>query len=169
MNESTRRGIKEGIGFGLIAGMIFGVMEVVGAAMMGNPPLMPVRMFASTVLGEQALMQTSAAIAIPVGLIAHFLLSAIFGAIYGVVNARLSTATETSYARQAGIGLLFGVGLWLVNFQIIARVLYPWFLTTPQFLQMAMHAMFFGLPLALMYAASERRVHHVGGTARVAV
>lgn len=160
MQESTRRGIKEGIGFGLIGGMIFGVMEVVGAAIMGNPPLMPIRMFASTVVGQQALMEIPAATAIPIGLIAHFALSAVFGAIYGAINARLSIESKTSYDRQAAIGLVFGAMLWLVNFQIIARLLYTWFLTTPQFLQMAMHAMFFGLPLGLMYAAAER-AHHV--------
>jgi hypothetical protein len=47
--------------------------------------------------------------------------------------------------------------VWFVNFQIIARVLYPWFLGAPQFLQAVMHGLFFGLPLALIYAASERR------------
>jgi hypothetical protein len=166
MQESTRRGIKEGIGFGLIAGLIFGVIEIIAAVLMGDPPLMPVRMFASTVLGEQALEQTPAATAIPLGLLAHFVLSAMFGLIYGAINARFSTATETSYGRQVALGLMFGAVLWLVNFQIIARLIYPWFLMTPQFLQMAMHAMFFGLPVALMYARAERRAHHVGRTAR---
>lgn len=167
MSQSTRRGVKEGIGFGLIAGALFAVMEVIGAAMMGDPPLMPVRMFASTVLGEQALMETPAATAVPIGLIAHFALSAIFGLIYGTVNARFSTDTETSYGRQAGIGLVFGIALWFVNFQIIARAIYPWFLMAPPFLQAAMHAMFFGLPLALMYATGERHAQRVGRPARV--
>jgi hypothetical protein len=34
----------------------------------------------------------------------------------------------------AGLGLLLGAMIWLVNFQIIARILYPWLLMTPQFL-----------------------------------
>jgi predicted small integral membrane protein len=167
MRETTKRAVNEGIGFGLVAGLIFGVMEVIGAAMMGNPPLMPVRMFASVVLGEEAMMQTPLSTAVPIGLIAHFALSAMFGLVYGLINSRLSAATETSYGRQAVIGLVFGAMLWLVNFQIVARILYPWFLEAPQFLQMAMHAMFFGLPLALMFAAGERHAHHVGRAARV--
>lgn len=167
MRESTRRGIKEGIGFGLVAGAIFAVMEIVGAALMGDPPLMPVRMFASTVLGEQALMEAPLGTAVAVGLVAHFALSAIFGLVYGAINAALSPATETSYGRQAGLGLVFGAALWLVNFQIIARILYPWFLETPQLVQLAMHALFFGLPLALMYAAAERHAHHLGRGQRV--
>ena len=63
------------------------------------------------------------------------------------------------------MGLLFGVLLWFVNFQIIARMVYPWVLQAPQFLQMAMHAAFFGFPLALMYARAERQVHHIGAHA----
>lgn len=161
MTGATRRGAKEGLGFGLIAGVIFALAEMIGAAMMGDPPLMPVRMFASVVLGESALQTASLGSVVVVGTIAHLALSAVFGLIYGVVNARLSSTTETSWGRQVGLGLLFGVMLWLVNFQIIARILYPWFLMTPQVLQMAMHAMFFGLPLGLMYAAAERRVQHV--------
>ncbi len=155
MRDSIKRGIKEGIGFGLVAGMIFGVMEVVGAAVMGNPPLMPVRMFASIVLG----MQAPAATAVPIGIIVHFVLAAIFGVVYAAINATFSTRTETSFGRQAGLGLVFGAMLWIVNFQIIGRLAYPWFLTTPQSLQMMMHAVFFGLPIGVMHAAGERHAH----------
>lgn len=169
MRDATRRGIKEGVAFGLIAGAIFGGIEIIAASMMGDPPLMPVRMFASTVLGEAALADTSLGTAVIIGFIAHFALSSIFGVIYGAANARFSLSTETSYGRQAALGLLFGAALWLVNFQVIARVLYPWFLTAPQGLQLMLHALFFGLPLALMYAAAERRAHHIGRLARVGI
>lgn len=159
MAEETRRGIKEGIGFGLIAGVIFAIVEVVAAGAMGDPPLMPLRMFASVILGQAALETFSVATAVVVGGITHLVLSAIFGLIYGLINSRLSAETQTGWAWQSGLGLVFGAAIWLVNFQVIARLLYPWFLTTPQFLQMLMHAMFFGLPLGLMYAAAERRAH----------
>lgn len=161
MTETESRGAKEGLGFGVIAGIIFAVMEMAGSALMGNPLLMPIRMFASVVLGQSALDTDPLGTVVVVGTIAHLALSAAFGLIYGFVNARFSPTTETSWARQTGLGLLFGVALWLINFQIIARFLYPWFLEAPQFLQMAMHAIFFGLPLGLMYAAAERRVQHV--------
>jgi hypothetical protein len=159
--ESRRRGVREGIGFGLIAGVIFAVMEMVGAALMGNPPLMPVRMFASLLLGQAALESVATGTAFLVGSIVHLALSAAFGLVYGLINSRLSLETQTQWARQAGIGLAFGILLWLFNFQVIARLLYPWFLMTPQLLQMLMHAMFFGLPLGLMYAGAERRVHQL--------
>jgi hypothetical protein len=167
MASENRRSIGEGITAGLIAGVIFAMMEIAGAAMMGNPPLMPVRMFASVVLGQGA-MQGPLGVPLVVGTIAHLVLSAGFGIVYGLLAARTSEATKTSFGRQAGLGILFGLVVWLVNFHIIARVLYPWFLGAPQFLQAMMHGLFFGLPLALIYAASERRVHAHAPAARTA-
>jgi hypothetical protein len=158
MGTENRRSVNEGITAGIIAGVIFAMMEIIGAAKMGNPALMPVRMFASVVLGKAA-MEGPLGTALVVGTIAHLALSAVLGIVYGLMSARLSEATKKSFARQAGIGILFSLAVWFVNFQIIARVLYPWFLRTPQFLQLMMHGLFFGLPLAVIYAASERRIH----------
>jgi hypothetical protein len=160
MTSATRRGIKEGIGFGIIAGILFAIMEVVAAAGMGDPPLMPLRMFASIVLGSAALETVGMGTAFLVGSLVHLVLSGVYGLVYGVVNARLPTKTRTGWASQAGIGLAFGAVLWLFNFQIVARILFPWFLMAPQLTQLLLHALFFGLPLGLMYAAAERRVHH---------
>jgi hypothetical protein len=159
--DTTSRSATEGLGFGIAAGILFAVMEVGASVMMGDPPLMPVRMFASVVLGDTALHAPSSGSIVLIGSIVHLALSAAFGLIYGLLNAGLSPATETSWSRQAGLGALFGAVLWFVNFQIVARVLYPWFLEAPQLLQMGMHAVFFGLPLGLLYAAAERRVQHV--------
>lgn len=159
MQETTRRGAWEGALFGLVAGIILGVAEVIAAAAMGVKALQPIRMFASVVLGQEALTTTSLAGALVAGIVVHLVLSTLFGALYGMVNATFSKETETSYARQAGLGLLFGAGLWIVNFQIIARIAYPWFLDeTSQGLQVVLHAVAFGLPLALMYTLAERRV-----------
>lgn len=165
MTNAVNRGVKEGILFGLITGALFAIMTVTSAAMTGDSLFSPFRMFASIVLGQVALesLESLPAGAIfCVGSIVHFVLSAAFGLVYGAVNARFSAETQTHWGRQAGLGLLFGVVLWLVNFQIIARIFYPWFLMTPQFLQMSLHALFFGLPLALMYAGAERQAHHLG-------
>lgn len=161
MQNATKRGVKEGIGFGILAGLLFAGMEVVGALVMGNPPLMPFRMFASVLLGQEALEMIAGSTAFVIGSAVHISLSGLFGLVYGLFASRTSAQTQTGWGRQAGAGLLFGLALWFINFQIIARILYPWFLATPQFLQAMMHALFFGLPLGLMYAGAERRVHHV--------
>jgi hypothetical protein len=155
---TTTRGVKEGIGFGIIAGILFAIAEVFAAVGMGEPAAMPFRMFASIVLGQAALMEVSAGAAFAIGGLVHLVLSGIFGLVYGLASSRLSAETRANLTRQAGIGLAFGLALWLVNFQLIARLLYPWFLGTPQALQALLHAIFFGLPLGLLYGAAERRL-----------
>ena len=166
MTKETKRGAKEGLGFGLIAGIIFAIAEMLGAMVMGMAPSMPLQMFASVVLGQEAMAETAGAGTYAVGIVTHLVLSAVFGVIYGLVNSNLSTHTQTSWGRQLGIGLLFGAILWAVNFHIIARLFFPWFLEARQFLQLLMHALFFGVPLGLMYAGAERRVQHVRPAAR---
>jgi hypothetical protein len=108
------------------------------------------------VWGEAAISSTSLGAVIFVGGIAHLALSAIFGGIYGLGDAQFSERTRRSYGSQVIYGLLFGAALWFVNFQIIARLAYPWFLDVPQVLAMVKHALFYGLPLGIAYAASER-------------
>lgn len=159
MAGETRRNIKEGVAFGVIAGIVFALIETAASAAMGNSVLVPWQMFASVVMGASALDAATAG-TLALGVFVHLVLSAIFGAIYGMFNAQASRRTQTGWGSQVGTGLLFGLAVWLVNFQIIARIAYPWFLETPQVLQLAIHALFFGLPLALMMTGAERRVYH---------
>jgi hypothetical protein len=109
------------------------------------------------VLGRAALDTAHSAAAPLVGAVVHLVLSAVFGAAYGLFAARSSVHMQTSSSKQAWLGLVFGTTLWLVNFRIIAVIFYPWFLATGQVLQMFLHAAFYGLPLSLKYAAAERR------------
>ena len=88
-------------------------------------------------------------------------LSAAFGLIYCLITARTSETTKRSWGTQAGIGALYGMALWLVNFQIVARIAYPWFLDAPQTAQAMLHALFFGLPLGLAYAGAGRRLRPI--------
>lgn len=159
------RSIKEGVGLGIAAGVIFAVVEVAASVMMGNPALTPFRMFSSVVLGRAGLEGVGPGTALVVGSLAHLALSAIYGSIYALIMSRASSRTRVSRGSQAGLGALFGLALWLVNFQVIARIAYPWFLGAPQFAQAILHALAFGLPLGLMYAGAERRVHPVRAAA----
>jgi hypothetical protein len=159
MTESARRGVKEGLEFGLGAGIIFATVEIAGATMMGSGPVMSVRMLASVVLGHAAFDTATVAKVLLVGGVVHLALSAIFGVAYGLFAGRLPPNMQTSLSKQAWLGLVFGATLWLVNFRLVSVIFYPWFLQMPQVLQMFLHATFFGLPLALMYAVAERRAH----------
>jgi hypothetical protein len=103
MAGENRRSVGEGVTAGLIACVIFAMMEVIGAAMMGNPALMPVRMFASVVLGKSA-MEGPIGTALVLGTIARLALSAVFGIVYGLFNARLSETSRRASAARPGSG-----------------------------------------------------------------
>jgi hypothetical protein len=42
---------------------------------------------------------------------------------------------------------------------VFARVVFPWLLAVPQAVQLFLHAVCFGLPLGLLYAAAELDAH----------
>jgi hypothetical protein len=159
-----RRGIKEGISFGIVAGIVFAVVQMLAAGAFGEVGLMPLRLFASVVLGERAVTTTEVGMTVFLGILVHFVLSAAFGAVYGLIEERMREGYRRNLATQAAFGMVFGVVLWLVNYQIIARILYPWFLMTPQGIQMMIHALAFGLPLGLLFGAWERAERRIPTT-----
>lgn len=151
-------GVKEGAAAGLVAGVAMLSVQVAIAVLAGDPPLWPLRLSASVFIGESALTTTSAATAVLVGAIGHFVLAAVFGMIYGVFSSALTRPMRAWPQRQAIVGTLYGVVIWIVNLQVLARLASPWLLDTSQVLQLATHALAYGLPLGLIYAASERRL-----------
>ena len=158
MLPQTRRSLGLGLVAGLVAGLVFSLLEMISASAMGMSALAPWRAFASIPLGQRALEDMAQSTALPVGIVVHFALSALFGLVYGRISAGLSTAARRSWARQALLGLAFGAALYLVNFQLVARAAFPWFLAMNQPVQLALHALFFGVPLGLTMAAAEQRL-----------
>jgi hypothetical protein len=159
--SDVSRSVHQGVGSGLVAGSMFAAAQVVAAVTTGDSAIIAFRRSASVLLGPAALTTTPTAIAIGVGLIAHAYLSTMYGLSYGVYNSALSASTRRSAPRQAAIGALYGVVLWLVNLQLFARIVFPWLLAVPQPVQVFLHAVCFGLPLGLRYAAAERDARHV--------
>jgi hypothetical protein len=149
-------GVKEGGAAGLVAGVAMLSVQVATAVIAGDPPLCPLRLSASVFIGEGALSTTNAATALLVGAIGHFALAAVFGMIYGIFSSALTRPMRSWPQRQAIVGTLYGVLIWIVNLQVLARLASPWLLDTSQSVQLATHALAYGLPLGLIYAASER-------------
>jgi hypothetical protein len=157
MPPEARSRATETAMLGIAAGIVLAIVEMAAAPGVGVPALMPVRMAASIVLGRPAL-SVSLEFAAIAGAVVHLVLSIVYGAIYGALNAAVEPGRHRKLADQAFAGVLYGTAIWLVNFQLIARVAYPWLLDAPQDLQWLMHALFFGLPLGLLYAAAARRI-----------
>jgi hypothetical protein len=159
----TRLVWREGVYAGLVGGCVLGVLEIVASAASG--PLVPVRMAASVFLGRSGLEGRTAG-HLFVGVVVHLALSLLFGLWYGALTLRFSPKSRRSFGFQAGLGLLYGVLVWAVNFQLLARLFFPWFLRVPQFQQALLHAVGFGLPLALAYELAQRRVEAPAGEPR---
>jgi hypothetical protein len=160
MRDDARKAALDGVGYGLVAGMIFAVAQLVVAMHAGNA-LLPLRMSASVILGASALDALSVGATAVVGLGVHLVLSALFGLAYGLLDGNRPQEPERSPARQAGFGTLYGLALWLIDFQLIGRLTHPWFLGAPQLGQAMLHSFFFGLPLALMYVQRARHARPI--------
>ncbi|RKH58954.1 hypothetical protein D7W81_28205, partial [Corallococcus aberystwythensis] len=87
----------------------------------------------------------------------HLAAAAGCGGVCSLLEAILPVDGRGRWAFQAAVGMLFGIFVWLVDFQLLARGYFPWFLSVPQFLQIVWHAVFLGLPMALLFTAAERR------------
>jgi hypothetical protein len=155
--QSVRRSGAEGAWFGLVAGVLSAMAAALMATFAGYPPPLPLQLFASLLLGRAALDPATAGAAVMVGLLIHLGLSALFGLGYGLLNVRLPSALRRRWRYQAAVGLLYGLGLWVVNIQIVARLLYPWFLALPAIGPASLHLLCFGLPVGLCYASAEQR------------
>lgn len=158
MRTEEQRGAVDGVLFGWIAGVFMLFAEVAVSALEGGPPWAPLQPFRQMVLGTPHLAGDIGP-AFLVGFAFHAVLSAIFGAIFcALVNHFFAMRAHRNWAAVIAVGLLYGAVLWFVNLQLIARVLFPTFLTSPQFPQLLIHAFAFGLPLALLYCGAERRM-----------
>ncbi len=145
LGESIRIGVIAGI----LAGIVFAMFEMVMAAVMEQGFFAPLRMIGAIVLGEGALEPSySVATAAPVGLVVHLAMSALYGGVFAVAAAVL----RLTGAALVAAATLYGLVLWLVNFFVIAPVLFPWFGMADDVVQFVAHVFFFGSVLGLVTA-----------------
>ena len=151
--------ITAGLVAGLLAGIAFIVFELVLAAVLTPSVFGPLRLISAIVLGKEALPPppvASLGTVIPVGLILHFVLSALWGVIFGAA-AGLIGALSNSRGALIVTASVFGLALWLVNFYVIAPIVFPWFGMTNPVVQFFAHTFFFGTALGLILAGRVRR------------
>jgi uncharacterized membrane protein YagU involved in acid resistance len=154
----------QGVAGGIISGIIFAMAEMILNVLMGKPFFGPLRLIGSIVLGQQALAPTyPLASAAVVGLIVHMIMSMIFGLIFIYLLAAVRQV-QASTGRLLVYGSLFGLALWVVNFLILAPVLFPQFIMVNQFWNgFFAHTFFFGTMIG-GYASIVKPKHEVAET-----
>ena len=132
--------LRKGAIAGLVAGAVFVMMEMVLVATIGGGAMWgPPRMMGAIVLGEGVLPPpaTFDAAVVAVGMMVHFLLSAVLGAVF----VALAGKRVDSAAFKLLLGGLFGLVVYVVNFYGMTA-LFPWFAMARNGITIASHIVF---------------------------
>jgi hypothetical protein len=139
---------KAAIYAGLIAGLVFIVMEMVLVALVGGgSPLGPPAMISAIVLGPEVLPEQGTPPEFLTGQIVHFVLSVILAVIFVLIVSRMALGTGA----LIGIGVVYGIVVYLVNFYGMTAI-YPWFAMARNAITFSSHIVF-GAVLGWSYGA----------------
>ena len=149
--------IAFGLLVGIIAGIFFSVSQVLLTIALGGGPFDYLRVIASLVLGPDALSPTvSLPIAILVGVLTRLTLASVFGIVFVVI---LDAARQLHAAPLLLLvfGSVYGFGLWIVNFLVLAPAIAPQFAMVDQFwIGFFAHTFLYGTILGGCVAALRR-------------
>jgi hypothetical protein len=136
---------------GAIAGIGGGLAMIIVAALLsiaiGHDVWREPREIAMPLFGAAA---QSGWAPIVVGTVIHFIIAALFGAIFGIVSRRL-LGLPSDYGAQVLAGLIYGMALWVLAYFIILPIVNPALLDTyaPSFL---IQHLVYGVVAGLIYA-----------------
>jgi hypothetical protein len=136
---------------GLIAGVVFLVLEMILVSLAGNSPWAPVRMIGAILMGRDVL-PPPATFALGVfisALIVHFVLAIIYGLILSAIVFRLEEWLGLV------VGAVFGLVLYWINFYGFTAV-FPWFAEARGGLGILAHLVF-GFVAAWSYKELTKR------------
>lgn len=148
---------KAGIWSGLIAGLVFLVLEMLMVWLfMGESPWGPPRMMAAMVLGRGVLPPpaTFDIGVVMAAMMVHFVLAIIYGLVVGLLAHR---TTQLGVALLIGAG--FGLAIYLFNFYLIAPALFPWFEMARNWISIFNHILF-GIVTAGAYIGLRHKDEH---------
>lgn len=138
---------------GVIAGAVFMMVEMLMVWMlMGQSPWAPPRMMAAMVLGKGILPPPAdfSFVAMAVAMMIHFPLSILYGVILGWAVHRMGMTTVVLAGAAFGL-----VAVYLVNFYVVAPMLFPWFVEARNWISLLAHVLF-GVVLGGAYAQLRR-------------
>lgn len=127
--------LARGAAGGAVAGGVFAAITMWFMTSIGMSAAMPMQMIAAMIQGQDALMAGTAS---PVlGFTVHMVLSIVYGMVFAALATRLPSNAVIAVA-GAGYGLL----LYVVNFLIVAPILFPWFGDANQPFEVLVHVVF---------------------------
>ena len=146
----TKLDIKAAVWAGIIAGVVFMMLEMVLVETVGGgSPWGPPRMIAAIGMGKDVL-PPPATFDLGVMIVAmaiHFVLAILLGMILGLIVSRWKLGLMASI----GVGAIFGLAVYLVNFYGFTA-LFPWFAMARTPITLLTHVMF-GTVLGWSYHA----------------
>jgi uncharacterized membrane protein YagU involved in acid resistance len=136
--------ITRGAIAGIVAGLVFLIATMGYVTTQGKPAVAPMIDISTIFHGQDQPVPSSDNVV--VGLVTHLTLSIAFGVVFGLLVLLLPRRALIVLAA----GVVYGLVLYVINFQILGRTLFPWF-TDPngpdQGFEVFIHAVF-GLVLA---------------------
>lgn len=116
--------------------------------------LLRAAIIAAAVLGGGALPpkpSIALAVVVPAALALHYALSAVYGAVFGLAVAGIDALRHDRIV-LVGAATTYGLLLWIINFHMIAPIVFPYFSMTDTYVQFVVHTIFFGTTLGLSLA-----------------
>lgn len=141
---------KAAIWAGIIAGLIFLVMEMVMVPLfLGGAAWAPPRMIGAIVLGKDVLPPPATFDfgVVMVALILHLILSVIYAAIIAAVVSRMT------FGKALLVGAVIGLVIYFVNFYLMTGI-FPWFAMARNWVSAFAHVSF-GIGAAWAYKALQ--------------
>jgi Na+/proline symporter len=135
---------------GVIAGLAKVVIDTTMAPLVLTRPFAMLQATAAIILGPRA-ASPSARFEVPeaiLALVVHFVLSILFATLLFLFLFRVR---RFGRILTAGVGVAFGVALYLVDFHLFS-VAFPWFKPLRGLLELTSHALF-GLVVSLVFSA----------------
>lgn len=145
----------DGIYASMGAGGILLFLEMIAAGFTGGGLITPL-VYAGSIIMQERAFEPLPLIPVLAGALVHIAACSVFGFFYGVVASSESLCARENYKTQLAVGAVFGAIIYAVNFHVIARFMYPWFLGTGLVLQFVLHVLAYGVPLAVGYAYLRR-------------
>ena len=139
---------------GLVGGVVFLMMEMLLIWIaMGQSPWGPPRMMAAMVMGKSVL-PPPATFSAPIMMVAmaiHIMMSVVYGVLLCAIVHRMSKGAALA------TGALFGlVAVYLVNFHVVAPMMFPWFTEAQNWVSVLSHVVF-GVVIAAVYTSARDR------------